>query len=73
MARELATLKTKIGHRIKARRVALRLSQEELAFAVDLSTTYLSQIEQGKRNPSLSILFGLSVALKVELSKLVES
>jgi transcriptional regulator with XRE-family HTH domain len=71
MARELAALKTRIGGRIKGRRATLRISQEHLAFEVDVSPTYLSQIEAGKRNVSLDVLYRIAKALKLELSELV--
>ncbi len=46
------------------------MSQEDLAFQADLTTSYLSQIESGKRNPSLETLLRLSSALHVELAEL---
>jgi XRE family transcriptional regulator, aerobic/anaerobic benzoate catabolism transcriptional regulator len=73
MARELAALKTRIGSRIKARRRVLKMSQEELAFEVGISPTYLSQIESGNRNISLEVLFNLAAALKLDLPGLVEA
>ena len=73
MARELAALKTRIGSRIRSKRAALRIPQEELAFQVDISPTYLSQIESGKRNVSLEVLYRIAKALKLELSELVSS
>jgi transcriptional regulator with XRE-family HTH domain len=72
MSRELAALKKKLGARIRDRRSALRMSQEDLAFNADLSPTYLSQIETGKRNPSLDTIFRLSLILKIELSELLK-
>lgn len=73
MSRELSALKKKIGTRIRNRRLDLQLSQEELAFKVDLSATYLSQIEHGARNPSLDALFKLSAALQMNLTDLVQA
>jgi len=49
------------------------MSQEALAFNADLSPTYLSQIESGKRNPSLDALFRLATALQMELSELLKN
>lgn len=72
MARELEALKTKIGVRIRARRAALKVSQEDLAFRVEISPTYLSQIEAGKRNVSLEVLYDIAHALQMELSELVK-
>ena len=73
MARELAALRAKIGSRIKGRRTTLRMSQEDLAFRAQISPTYLSQVEAGKRNVSLDILFGIAQALQIELVELVKS
>lgn len=73
MARELGALKAKIGARVRGRRKSLRMSQEDLAFRVEISPTYLSQIESGRRNVSLDVLFRLAHALQVELPELVKS
>lgn len=70
MTREVAALKKRIGSRIRSRRNEIRMSQEELAFKAELTTTYVSQIEGGKRNPSLEALFRLCVALQTDLSEL---
>jgi transcriptional regulator with XRE-family HTH domain len=45
-------------------------SQESLAHAADLDRTYVSGIERGERNPSLTNLFRLCDALNVKLSEL---
>ena len=73
MTRELNSLKKKIGSRIRDRRNILQMSQEELAFKADLTPTYLSQIEGGKRNPSLEALLKVCSALQIELSDLVRT
>jgi transcriptional regulator with XRE-family HTH domain len=72
MSRELATLKKKIGLRLRSRRIALKMSQEEVAFKADISPTYLSQVEAGSRNPSLEALFNLANALTIELPELLK-
>jgi transcriptional regulator with XRE-family HTH domain len=71
MQRDLAILQKKIGLRIRDRRISLEISQEDLAFKADISPTYLSQIEGGKRNPSVETLFSICVALQIELAELV--
>ncbi len=73
MERELATLKKSIGSRIQRRRSDLRISQEDLAFRAELTPTYLSQLENGKRNPSLQMLYRLCSVLKIELAELVKT
>ena len=72
MTRNIAALKERIGSRIRQRRDYSHMSQEDLAFQADLTTSYLSQIESGKRNPSLEALFRLSTALHVDLAELVK-
>ena len=71
MARDLQQLKRRVWERLRARRRELAVSQEQLAFQADISPTYLSQIEAGKRNPSLETLFRLASGLKLELSDLL--
>lgn len=72
MSRELVALKKKIGSRIRSRRQSQQMSQEELAYRADLATTYVSQIEGGKRNPSLEALFRICAALDLELLDLLK-
>jgi transcriptional regulator with XRE-family HTH domain len=73
VARDLLQLKKRIGERLRARREDLGVSQEHVAFQAEISPTYLSQIENGQRNPSLETLFRVSVALKLDLSELVRT
>ncbi len=48
------------------------LSQEKLAEYCDLDRTYISLLERGLRQPSISTLFKLSDALSIKPSELVE-
>jgi transcriptional regulator with XRE-family HTH domain len=51
------------------------ISQEKLAFSVNLHPTYISLLERGKRQPSLSVIFKLAKALGYtpnEFLKIVE-
>jgi transcriptional regulator with XRE-family HTH domain len=59
-----------MGTNVKALRLALGLSQEELAFRAELDRTYISQIERGVSNPSVLVLLKVSDALGVELPEL---
>lgn len=54
-----------IDHAIKVCRSAKRISLRELAQRVGLSTAYLSMIESGKREPSLSRIKQIAKALEV--------
>ena len=51
------------GAEVKRRRHSLGLSQEQLAERADLHRTYVSDVEAGKRNPSLQSMERLTSAL----------
>ena len=53
-------------------RVKNNLSQEKLAELCDLDRTYISLLERGLRQPTLSTLFKLSSALDTKPSKFIE-
>jgi transcriptional regulator with XRE-family HTH domain len=59
-----------LGLRIKAFRENARLSQEELAHRSAIHVTYLSGLENGKRNPSLLVLSRIATGLDVQLEAL---
>ena len=61
-----------IGERIKKSRNALRLSLRDLAEKVELSASFLSQIEQGKASPSIENLKKIANFLDVRVSYLIE-
>jgi len=42
------------------------LTQEELAYACDLDRTYVSLLERGKRQPTLTTIYSVSDALGVK-------
>jgi transcriptional regulator with XRE-family HTH domain len=62
----------KLGLNIRRRREALDLSQETLAEKSDLDQTYISGIENGKRNPGIKNVAKLAKALGVTTAKLME-
>jgi transcriptional regulator with XRE-family HTH domain len=64
-------LRPAFGRRVRALREKLGLSQEQLAERAQLHWTYVSEIERGRRNPSLNILARLARALDVPLGKLL--
>ena len=61
-----AEIRTILGSNIKRFRTLNQLSQEELAEQIDISTTFLSSIEIGKKWISSNTLAKLSSALKIE-------
>ncbi len=61
----------KTGLIIKLLRTASRLSQEELAERLEVSRPYLSQVENGHRDPSLGFLREVSRELEIPLPLLL--
>jgi transcriptional regulator with XRE-family HTH domain len=60
------------GKKINSLRRQKNISQEDLADKSDLDRTYISSLENGKRNVSLKALSSLASALEVSLSELFE-
>ena len=63
-------LLTSVGSRIRQAREGLGLSQEALAARARLNTSYLSQIERGRKAPSLEVLSRLAEAVHLSLGEL---
>jgi transcriptional regulator with XRE-family HTH domain len=49
-------IKDKIGTRIKYLRNELKISQEELGFKSNVDRTYVTDVENGRRNISVEVL-----------------
>ncbi len=60
-----------LGKAIKLCRTQKNMSQTELANQAEISVSYLSLLERGKRDPNLSTVEKISEALKVPVSILV--
>ena len=60
-----------IGQRIRSRRRAMGLSQEQLAEQVGISTTHMSHIETGATKLSLPVLVNLADALNSSTDSLL--
>lgn len=61
-----------LGDRARARRMELGISQMELASRIDLHFTFVSEVERGMRNLSLSSLLRLAQGLEVDPGDLVD-
>lgn len=64
--------KVVLGNAIKQQRSALGISQEELAARAGLHRTYVSEVERGERNPSITSVEKLAQALEVSLTSLID-
>lgn len=47
------------------------LTQEEVAHRAEIHQTYLSDVERGKRNPSILVLNRIAAALSVDVEELL--
>ena len=59
-----------LGMRIKYLRQKRRWSQEDLALNSNINRNYISDLENGRRNPSLEILERITIALGITLEEL---
>jgi transcriptional regulator with XRE-family HTH domain len=48
------------------------LSQEDLGFAADLQRNYISLMELGRNQPTITTIFKLANALNIKPSKLID-
>ncbi len=59
-----------LGARIVYLRKKKKISQLTLSYLAEVSKTYLSDLERGRRNPSVLVLRRIAEALKVQLADL---
>lgn len=66
------SLEKAFGEILRELRVHQRLTQEALAEKSELDRTFISMLERGERQPSLSSLFKLASALNTEVSHILK-
>jgi transcriptional regulator with XRE-family HTH domain len=71
MARHKKSLQKIIASNVRARRIAMDLSQEALADVCGYHRTYIGAIERGERNITILTLESIAAALKVEVQELL--
>ena len=54
-----------LGQRIKSRRQALKITQQDIALSIGMTPQHISAVEKGKWSPSLEILPKLAETLGV--------
>lgn len=59
-----------LGLRVKELRALQSMTQEELAERCGMFRTYLSRIESGLANPTLTALYTLADALQIDIAEL---
>jgi transcriptional regulator with XRE-family HTH domain len=60
------------GMTLRKRRLSINLSQEGLGIQARLSRSHISDLETGKKDPSLFTIFKLAEAMKLTASGLID-
>ena len=68
----LTKLDSAFGKSLKSKRLSANLSQEQLGLKSGLSRPYISELEMGKKDPSLFTIFKLANALELKSSVLID-
>jgi transcriptional regulator with XRE-family HTH domain len=66
-------IRSRLGLNLKKLRKRRGWSQEDLALESDLHRTYISGIERGARNPTITIVDRLAKTLGVKPGKLLDA
>lgn len=62
----------KIGKRISTHRKQQRLTQEDLAGIAEMDRSYLSEVENGRKNMSVLALLKILKALRISASDILD-
>lgn len=62
-----------VGRNVRQMREAAGLSQEELAHRASVHVTYLSGVENGRRNPTVLVVGRLALALDTAAARLFDN
>jgi len=65
-------IRHRVGKAVQRLRAEKGLSQEELAHRADLHRTYISGVERGTRNPTVTVLEKIATALETTIGKLTD-
>lgn len=60
-----------LGNELRKAREEANLTQEELSFGAGVDRTYISQLENNKKSPTVDLLFRLCDAMGVRASELI--
>ena len=64
-------VKAEYGKKVREIRNSKKVSQEKLAELADLDRTYVSDIENGKRNVSIETIFKIAEALNTPVVEFI--
>ena len=65
-------VRTRLAQNLRRLRLAKELSQEAFADVAGLHRTYISDLERGARNPTITVVDKLATALEVNLGELLD-
>ncbi len=68
----MVEISSKLGQNLKRIRIKKKMSQGDIARALDVHRAYVSGIENGKRNPTLATSQKLADALGVSADELLK-
>ncbi|AJZ56239.1 helix-turn-helix family protein (plasmid) [Paraburkholderia fungorum] len=71
-SQSLTSLRDVLAYNVRACRVVIGLSQEQLGFSANLDRTFISQVERARINVSIDNIEKLATALGVSASALLE-
>ena len=66
----MASLNTRFGRTVRARRAKAGYSQESFADAIGVHRTYMGTLERGDGNPTLDMIARIARGLDLSLSEL---
>ena len=60
-----------LGDEIKKARLGAKLTQEQLSYAAQIDRTYVSMLENGKKSPTVDVLFRICHAIGISAAELI--
>jgi transcriptional regulator with XRE-family HTH domain len=60
-----------LGEEIRKTRLAVKMTQEQLAFEADISRNYVSLLELNQKSPTVDVLLRVARALGIRASTLI--
>lgn len=66
-------IRARIGIRVKELRDARKLSQDSLAYSINMSRSYLAEVETGKRNVSIQNIVRIAEGLDTTVKEFFNS
>lgn len=63
-------IQKQLGMRVRYLRKTKKMSIEDLALEAEINRNYLSDLERGKRNPTLQVISKIAAALQISLEEL---